>query len=198
MLKSKDAFVPCRNKRLVGNRLSLTAMEKVAAFSLCAGFMPNSPMPMLDVCDCPLLTTVSTTVGGFTMPPWGLCKLLLLWWLGCLVIFIDIVVVLAPLMVVGVEKWCCIFCDHVGVEVLLFWISILLYVLCTIVCIEELACASLPWFKKLMDDGLTCKWRMQCSQKLCGCWQQQHMRTVVISPLLLPSSPKWLQHPLHW
>ena len=63
MLKSKDAFVPCRNLSL-GNRLSLTAMEKVAAFPLCAAFMPNSPMPMLEVSDCPLLTTVSTIVGG--------------------------------------------------------------------------------------------------------------------------------------
>jgi hypothetical protein len=39
-------------------------MEKVAAFPLQAGFMPNSPMPMLDVCDWLLRMTVSTTGGG--------------------------------------------------------------------------------------------------------------------------------------
>jgi hypothetical protein len=30
-------------------------------------------MPMLDVCDWPLLLTVSTTAGGF-MPPYVFCK----------------------------------------------------------------------------------------------------------------------------
>jgi hypothetical protein len=68
MLKSNDAFVPCRNLSF-GNRLSLTAMEKAAAFPLRAGFIPNSPMPMLDVCDWLLLTTVSTTGGGSMFPP---------------------------------------------------------------------------------------------------------------------------------
>jgi hypothetical protein len=68
MLYSKDVFVPCRNLSF-GNRLSLTAMEKAgAAFTLWAGFMPNSPMPMLDVCDWLLLMTVSTTGGGSMFP----------------------------------------------------------------------------------------------------------------------------------
>jgi hypothetical protein len=34
MLKSKDAFVPCRNLSFGNRRLSLTAMEKAAAFPL--------------------------------------------------------------------------------------------------------------------------------------------------------------------
>jgi hypothetical protein len=63
MLNSKDAFVPFRNFSF-GNRWSLLAIKKVAALPLQAGFMPNSPMPMLDVCDWLLLTTVSTTGGG--------------------------------------------------------------------------------------------------------------------------------------
>ena len=66
MLKSNDAFVPCRNLSF-GNRLSLTAMEKAAAFPLHAGFMPNSPMPMLDACDWLLLMTVSTTSGWWVV-----------------------------------------------------------------------------------------------------------------------------------
>jgi hypothetical protein len=40
MLKSKDAFVHCRNF-ILGKRLSFTAMEKAAAFPLQAAFMPN-------------------------------------------------------------------------------------------------------------------------------------------------------------
>jgi hypothetical protein len=45
-------------------------MEKAAAFPLRDGFMPNSPMPMLDVCDwLLLLTAVSTTVGGSSVAP---------------------------------------------------------------------------------------------------------------------------------
>jgi hypothetical protein len=68
MLKSKDALVPCRNLSF-GKRLSLIAMEKAAAFPQRAGFMPNSPMPMLDVCDSLLLTTVSTTGGGSRLAP---------------------------------------------------------------------------------------------------------------------------------
>jgi hypothetical protein len=63
MLKSKDAFVPLRNFSF-GNKWSLTAMEKAMALPLRAWFMPNSPMPMLDVRDWLLLTTVLTTVGG--------------------------------------------------------------------------------------------------------------------------------------
>jgi hypothetical protein len=62
MLKSKAALVPFRNFNF-GNKWSLTAMEKATALPLCAGFMPNSPMPMLDVSDWLLLTTVSTTGG---------------------------------------------------------------------------------------------------------------------------------------
>jgi hypothetical protein len=50
MLKSKDALVPFRNF-ILGNKWSLTAMEKATALPLRAGFMPNSPMPMLDASD---------------------------------------------------------------------------------------------------------------------------------------------------
>jgi hypothetical protein len=46
--KSKDALGPFRNFNF-GNKWSLTAMEKATALPLQAGFMPNSPMPMLDV-----------------------------------------------------------------------------------------------------------------------------------------------------
>src|SRR5512136_1991772 len=104
MLKFKDAFVPCRNLSL-GNRLSLTAMEKAAAFPLCAGFMPNSPMPMLDVCDLLLLMTVSTICGGCRAPllhcgvPLLPPVAFLLCWLRNLPI--SIVILLLLLMVVG-------------------------------------------------------------------------------------------------
>ena len=75
MFKSKDALVPCRNLSL-RNRFSLTATEKAAAFPFWAGFMPNSPMPMLDACDWPLLTTVSTIRGGCTVSSSLFCLLL--------------------------------------------------------------------------------------------------------------------------
>ena len=106
MLKSKDAFVPCRNLSF-GNRLSLTAMEKAAAFPLRAGFMPNSPMPMLDVCDWLLLTTVSTTTCGGMVPPFLFCVVSPLHpdgfpWPCCL----GSIIVMG-LMFVGVEKLCC-------------------------------------------------------------------------------------------
>jgi hypothetical protein len=51
-----------------GNKWSLTAMEKATALPLRAGFMLNSPMPMLDVSDWLLLMTVSTTGGGRMLP----------------------------------------------------------------------------------------------------------------------------------
>jgi hypothetical protein len=54
MLKSKDAMVPFRNFNF-GNKWSLTTMEKATALPLQAGFMPNSPMPMLDVSNWLLL-----------------------------------------------------------------------------------------------------------------------------------------------
>jgi hypothetical protein len=63
MLKSKHALVPCRNF-IFGKRLSLTAMEKTAVLPLRAGFMPKSPMPMLDVCEGVLLLMTATTTGG--------------------------------------------------------------------------------------------------------------------------------------
>jgi len=91
MLKSKEAFVPCRNLSF-GKRLSLTAMEKAAAFPLRAGFIPNSPMPMLDVCDWLLLLTVSTIGGGTRLAPFLFCWFSLLR-PGCL---------LAKIM-----RWCC-------------------------------------------------------------------------------------------
>jgi hypothetical protein len=115
MLKSKDAFVPCRNLSF-GNRLSLIAMEKAAAFPLRAGFMPNSPMPMLDVCDWLLLLTVSTTGGGRTVPCF-FCWLSLLppdglflpYWLWLLPITMVIVGLSPrPMVVVGVEELCCV------------------------------------------------------------------------------------------
>jgi hypothetical protein len=56
MLKSKDALVPFRNFNFA-NKWSLTAMEKATALPLHAGFMPNSPMPMLDASNWLLLTT---------------------------------------------------------------------------------------------------------------------------------------------
>jgi hypothetical protein len=67
MLKSKDTFVPCKNLSF-GNRLSLIAMEKAAALPLRAGFMPNSPMPMLDVSELLLLMAVSTSAGSLVLP----------------------------------------------------------------------------------------------------------------------------------
>jgi hypothetical protein len=60
MLKSKDALVPFKNFNF-GNKWSLTAMEKAMALPLHAGFTPNSAMPILDVSNWLLLTTVSTT-----------------------------------------------------------------------------------------------------------------------------------------
>jgi hypothetical protein len=55
-------------------------MEKAVAFPLLAGFMPNSPLPMLDVCDWLLLMTVSTTGGG-RMDPILLCGVSLYYYL---------------------------------------------------------------------------------------------------------------------
>jgi hypothetical protein len=66
MLKSKGAsFVPFRNFSFE-NKWSFTA-TKTTALPLGAGFMLNSPMPMLDVSDWLLLMTVSTTGGGRIM-----------------------------------------------------------------------------------------------------------------------------------
>ena len=57
-------------------------MEKARALPLHAGFIPNSPMPMpmLDVSDWLLLTTVSTTGGGAMGPLLFLEVLPLLAW----------------------------------------------------------------------------------------------------------------------
>jgi hypothetical protein len=66
MLKSKDALVPFRHFNF-GNKWSLTAMEKATGLPpLQAGFMPNSPMPMLDARNWLLLATVLTSGGGMT------------------------------------------------------------------------------------------------------------------------------------
>ena len=62
-----EVQVPFRNFNF-GNNWSLTAMEKAMALPLRAGFMPNLPMPMLDVSNWLLLTTVLTTGGG-RIPP---------------------------------------------------------------------------------------------------------------------------------
>ena len=211
MLKSKDAFVPCRNLSL-GNRLSLTAMEKAAAFPLWAGFMPNSPMPMLDVCDWLLLPTISTTGGGWL-------ALFLCCWLSLLLPparflaslprrFSSVIITwLGLVMVVGVEKLCCVVCC-VGAgpeEVLLFWISILSYVLCTIVRIIFLARAgwtAFEWpprmtYRRANTTRSDAHITHAVFTKNCGCCQQP-MRTAAISPLLLSSSPKWLEHHLCW
>jgi hypothetical protein len=75
--------------------------------------MPNSPMPMLDVCDWLLLTTVSSTTCGGMVPPFLFCRLSLLppggfFWPFCLgsVIVMGVKVLL---MFVGVvEKLCCV------------------------------------------------------------------------------------------
>jgi len=109
MLKSNEALVPCRNLSF-GNRLLLIAMEKAAAVPLRLGLMPNSPMPMLDVCDALLLMTVSTTGGGSTgLAPVGVCWLPLLP-PCCLLAFklpMFIFILLAGrVMFVGVEKLC--------------------------------------------------------------------------------------------
>jgi hypothetical protein len=53
-------------------------MEKAAVSPFWVGFMPNSPMPMLDACDWPLLTTVSTIRGGCTESSFLFCWLLAL------------------------------------------------------------------------------------------------------------------------
>ena len=63
MLKSNDASGPCRNFTCLKSTI-LTAQEKFAACPCFAAFMPNSPMPMLDVCDWLLLISVFTTFGG--------------------------------------------------------------------------------------------------------------------------------------
>jgi len=102
-------------------------MEKAAAFPLHAGFMPNSPMPMLDVCDWLLLMTVSTICGGCRAPllPCGVLLLppvaFVLCWLRNLPM--SIVILLLLLMVVGVEELCLccvVFCVGAGLQVLLF------------------------------------------------------------------------------
>ena len=108
MLKSRDAFVPCRNLSF-GNRLSLTAVQKAFAFPLQAGFMPNSPMPMLDICDWLPLTTVSTTCGGMVVSLLG-CPAIFPPWLPVLVTTMMLLVRFClRYMVVGVEKLCCVF-----------------------------------------------------------------------------------------
>jgi hypothetical protein len=109
ILKSKDAFVPCRNF-ILGKRLSFTAMEKAAACPLRAAFMPNSPMPMLEVSDWLLLTTVSTIAGGnmassflFSGVSLLAAGLLLFAYLLLCSLPRFIIIFLALLMVVGVE-----------------------------------------------------------------------------------------------
>jgi hypothetical protein len=48
-----------------GKSLSLTTMAKVVVFPLLDVFIPNSPMPTLDICDW-LLFVISTTVAGIS------------------------------------------------------------------------------------------------------------------------------------
>ena len=87
--------------------------------------MPNSPMPMLDVCDWLLLMTVSSTTCGGMVPPFLFCGLSLLLpgcfpWPFC---WGSIIVMgLKPaLMFVGVEKLCCVCVVSVlGLQVLMF------------------------------------------------------------------------------
>ena len=74
MLNSKDTFVSCRNL-IFGNRLSLIAIANATAFPLCAGFMPYSPMPRLDVSKLLLLTMVSTSAGGSVLSPFQFFEL---------------------------------------------------------------------------------------------------------------------------
>jgi hypothetical protein len=97
-------------------------MEKAAAFPLQAVFMPNSPMPMLEVSDWLLLTTLSTIDGGSMASSFLVSGVSLLaagfLLLPCLLLcslpgFIIIFLVL--LMVVGVEQCtcfivCCVVC----------------------------------------------------------------------------------------
>jgi hypothetical protein len=63
MLKSKDAFVPCRNMSF-GKRFSFTAMEKAATLPLRDWFIPYSPIPMPDVFDWLLLVTRDWLLGA--------------------------------------------------------------------------------------------------------------------------------------
>ena len=121
MLKSKDTFVPCKNLSF-GNKLSLIAMEKAAALPLRAGFMPNSPIPMLDVSELLLLMAVSTSAGSLVLPLLPLCILLVVssrFWLQ------KVMFSFCLLMVVGLKELCCVVWKCV-VKFLLFSISILL------------------------------------------------------------------------
>jgi hypothetical protein len=93
-------------------------MEKATALPLRDGFMPNSPMPMLDVSDWLLLTTVSTTGGSGIMlaPLLGLEVLPLLFDFFFAELFCRLprfMVNVRPLggfMVVVVVNLCCVVC----------------------------------------------------------------------------------------
>jgi len=158
---------------------------KAAAFPLWDGFMPNSPMPMLDVCDW-LLLTVSTIGGGTRLAPFLFCS-----WLsrllppGCL---------LAKIM-----RWCCSFamfrvgavgrervvlcvcvlwkCVLAFVQVLLFWISILSYVLCRFVRIFFLARAGRTRFQRpprttYIRTTDACRVHKKIVAAVCNTWEQ--------------------------
>ena len=141
--------------------------------------MPNSPMPMLDVCDWLLLMTVSKTGGGTRLAPFLFCGLSLLPpgcfpWPFCWGSIIVMGVKPPLLMAVGVEKLCCV--------CLLCWCwsasSVVLnehslYVLCTIVRILFLVRAGRipfewpPWITyRCVSDVRS------VPKKLCGCCQQ--------------------------
>ena len=122
MLKSKDALVPLRNFSF-GNKWSFTAMEKATALPLHAWFIPNSPMPMLDISDLLLLTTASTSCGGqvatefclgvsllfsgcvFATLPWILLRFIVMrLWLFMVLVFVLCVFCCRDLQVVIFES----------------------------------------------------------------------------------------------
>ena len=158
-------------------------------------------MPMLDVCDWLLLPTVSsTTMCGGTVPPFLFCGISLLppgcfpWTLcwGSI-----IVMALNLLMVVGVEKLCCVVCCQCWPASSAVLNQHSLDVLCTIVRILFLARAGripFEWpprmtYRHANSARSDARMARAVFTQNCGCCQQP-MRTVAISPLLLSSSPK--------
>ena len=64
---SPKVLLLCPLETSVLKTSGLSQPQKTTALPLGAGFMLNSPMPMLDVSDWLLLMTVSTTGGGRIM-----------------------------------------------------------------------------------------------------------------------------------
>ena len=101
---------------------------------------------------------------------------------------------------VSVEELCCDYACLCA-SFLLFWISTLcvpLYVFYIGRAPAGLDLNGLLGWRT--DAGIFCARSDAClfSQKLCGCCQQPTVRTVIITPLLLSASLKWLHHHLCW